>query len=159
MQGVESPDRELSDVLGLCGGLVREGSVYRFLAENRLRLFRDELFADLFGARGRPSVPGSVIAVVMVLQALECCSDREAVERLRCDLRWKAAAGLAVEDEGFHASVLTLWRARLRASERPERILTRCASWLLSAGRCRASRGGCWTLRCCMTRWRPRTLS
>ena len=122
MQGTESPDRELLDVLGLCGGLVREGSVYRFLAENRRRLFPDGLFADLFGGRGRPSVPGSVIAVVMVLQALEGCSDREAVERLRCDLRWKAAAGLAIGDEGFDASVLVLWRQRLRNSARPERI-------------------------------------
>ena len=122
MQGTEKPDRELLDALGLCGALVREGSVYRFLAEHRLRLFGDGLFADLFGPRGRPSVPGSVIAVVMVLQALEGCSDREAVERLRCDVRWKAAAGLGIDDEGFDASVLTLWRQRLRASSCPERI-------------------------------------
>ena len=122
MQGTEKPDRELLDALGLCGALVREGSVYRFLAEHRLRLFGDGLFADLFGGRGRPSVPGSVIAVVMVLQALEGCSDREAVEWLRCDVRWKAAAGLGIDDEGFDASVLTLWRQRLRASEHPERI-------------------------------------
>ena len=122
MQGTEKPDRELLDALGLCGALVREGSVHRFLAEHRLRLFGDGLFVDLFGGRGRPSVPGSVIAVVMVLQALEGCSDREAVERLRCDVRWKAAAGLGIDDEGFDASVLTLWRQRLRASERPERI-------------------------------------
>ncbi|MCY4622428.1 MAG: transposase, partial [bacterium] len=108
--------------LSLCGGLVREGSLYRFLAENRRRLFPDEMFADLFGGRGRPSVPGSVIAVVMVLQALEGCSDREAVERLRCDVRWKAAAGLAIDDAGFDASVLVLWRMRLRGSSRPERI-------------------------------------
>ena len=122
MQGTEKPDRELLDALGLCGALVREGSVHRFLAEHRLRLFGDGLFADLFGRRGRPSVPGSVIAVVMVLQALEGCSDREAIERLRCDVRWKAAAGLGIDDEGFDASVLTLWRQRLRASEHPERI-------------------------------------
>lgn len=122
MQGTESLDRELLDVWGLCGALVREGSVYRFLAEHRLRLFPDELFADLFGGRGRPSVPGSVVATVLVLQALEGCSDREAVERLRCDLRWKAAAGLAVDDGGFHYSVLSLWRARMRTSAHPERV-------------------------------------
>ena len=69
MQGTEKPDRELLDALGLCGALVRDSGVgARFLAEHRLRLFGDGLFADLFG---RPSVPGSVIAVVMVLQALE----------------------------------------------------------------------------------------
>ena len=37
-------------------------------------------------------------------------------------MRWKAAAGLSIGDEGFDASVLTLWRARLRASSRPQRI-------------------------------------
>ena len=31
MQGTEKPDRELLDALGLCGALVREGSVYRVL--------------------------------------------------------------------------------------------------------------------------------
>ena len=44
-------------------------------------------------AAGRPSVPGSVIAVVMVLQALEGCSDREAVERLRCDVALEGRGG------------------------------------------------------------------
>ena len=77
MQGTEGPDRELLDALGLCGHLVGEGSVYRFLAENRRRLFPDELFGDLFKSGwGRPSVPGSQVATVMVLQALEGCSDR-----------------------------------------------------------------------------------
>ena len=97
--------------------------MYRFLAERRLRLFPDDLFGDLFGSgRGRPSVPGSVIATVMVLQALECVSDREAVQRLRCDIRWKAAAGLSLTDGGFHPSVLSLWRAKLRLSDRPDRV-------------------------------------
>ncbi len=102
--------------------LVPEGSVYRFLAENRRRLFPDEMFSDLFGPRGRPSIPGPVIAAVMVLQALECLSDREAIQRLRRDIAWKAAAGLSLTHGGFHPTVLTLWRARLRASDRPERI-------------------------------------
>ena len=58
----------------------------------------------------------------MVLQALEGCSDREAVERLRCDVRWKAAAGLALGDGAFHPTVLVLWRNRLRASDGPDRV-------------------------------------
>ena len=62
----------------LCGELVPEGSVYQFLAEHRRRLFPAEMFGDLFGPRGRPSM-GSVIGAVMVLQALEGLSDREAV--------------------------------------------------------------------------------
>ncbi|MCY4632050.1 MAG: IS5/IS1182 family transposase, partial [bacterium] len=59
MQGSERVDRELFDAFAVCGGLVREGSVYRFLAEHRRELFPDGLFADLFSGRGRPSQPAS----------------------------------------------------------------------------------------------------
>ena len=121
MLGYERFDREFLDTADLWH-LVPVGSVYRFLAENRRRLFPDEMFADLFGPRGRPSIPGPVIGAVMVLQALECVSDREAIQRLRRDIAWKAAAGLSLTHGGFHPTVLTLWRARLRASEKPERI-------------------------------------
>ena len=80
-------------------------------------LFPDELFGDLFeSGRGRPSVPGEVVASVMVLQALEGLSDRAACLRLQTDVAWKAAAGLALTDEAFHPTVLVLWRNRLRAS-------------------------------------------
>ena len=97
--------------------------MYRFLAEHRRRLFPDTLFEDLFPSRrGRPSVAGDVIATVLVLQSLEGRSDRESIEALRTDLRWKVAAGLSLADEGFHPTVLTLWRNKLRASETPERI-------------------------------------
>ena len=65
---------------------------------------------------------GPVVATVLVLQALECLSDREAIQRLRRDIAWKAAAGLSLTHGGFHPTVLTLWRARLRASDRRERI-------------------------------------
>src|SRR3954463_16464769 len=89
----------------------------------RRELFPDSLFADLFrSGRGRPSVPADVIATVLVLQSLEGWSDRDAVQALRTDLRWKVAAGVALDDEGFHPTVLTLWRNKLRASDRPERI-------------------------------------
>ena len=67
------------------------------------------MFVDLFGPRGRPSIPGAVIAAVMVLQALECLSDREAIQRLRRDIAaWKAAAGLSLTHGGFHPTVLVL---------------------------------------------------
>ena len=97
--------------------------MHAFLADHRKALFPDELFADLFvSGRGRPSVPADVIATVMVLQSLEGLSDRDAVGALRTNIAWKVAAGLALDDVGINYSVLTYWRTRLRASERPERI-------------------------------------
>lgn len=123
MQGQSLRDRGLLDADAMVGHLVVEGSVHRFLADHRQRVFPDELFADLFGSgRGRPSQPGDVVATVLVLQSLEGLSDRDACQALRTDIRWKVAAGLALDDEGFHPTVLTYWRRRLGASEAPERI-------------------------------------
>lgn len=123
MQGQSDRGRELLDAGALVGHLVPSDTVHGFLAEHRRRLFPDEMFADLFGSgRGRPSVPAEVIATVLVLQALEGLSDREALRALVTDIRWKVAAGLALDDEGFHPTVLTLWRNKLRKSEAPERI-------------------------------------
>ena len=112
------------DAATWCRHLVPQGSVYAFLADHRQQLFPPELFADV--ARqggGHPSVPAEVVATVMVLQALEGLSDREAVSALRRDIAWKVACGLRLDDEGFHPTVLVYWRARLRASARPRRIL------------------------------------
>ena len=123
MQGTAALDREWLDAAVVCAHLVGEGSVHSFLAEHRRTVFPDSMFADLFPTgRGRPSVPAEQIATVMVLQALEGLSDRQAVRRLETDICWKAAAGLALTDEAFHSTVLVLWRNKLRASVAPQRI-------------------------------------
>ena len=123
MQGKSDPNVELLDAAALCRHLVADDSVHAFLADHRQDLFPDEMFADLFSSsRGRPSVPADVIATVMVLQALEGLSDRDAATQLRTNIGWKVAAGLALDDGGIHYSVLTYWRARLRGSDAPERI-------------------------------------
>ncbi len=46
-----------------------------------------------------------------------------AIGRLRMNIAWKVAAGRSLHDEGFHPTVLTLWRNKLRASDRPQRII------------------------------------
>lgn len=123
MQGESDRQRELLDVDSVAGHLLEPGSVFALLAVHRDRLFPSELFADLFpSGRGRPSIPGEVIASVIVLQALYGHSDREAVDALTFDLRWKAACGYAIDKAGFDPSTLTYWRRRLAASDRPQRI-------------------------------------
>jgi len=123
------------DAGALCRQLVAEGSVEAFLADHRADLFPDELFGDLFPSdRGRPSVPADVVATVMVLQALEGLSDREAARALRDRISWKVAAGLALDDGGFDYSVLTYWRSRLRNSDRPERIFEAVRDVIVATG-------------------------
>jgi transposase len=135
VQGHSDSNRELLDAAALCRQLVPEGSVEAFLADHRGELFPDEMFEDLFPSRrGRPSVPADVVASVMVLQALEGLSDRDAARALRDRISWKVACGLALDDEGFDYSVLTYWRTRLRTSDRPERIFDAVRSVINATG-------------------------
>jgi hypothetical protein len=123
VQGVERADRKLLDAAALVGHLVPEGSMFAFLAAHRGAVFPDEQFADLFpSGRGRPSLPAPVAAAVLTLQTLHDLSDAETAEAARCDLRWKVATGMALDEGGFHPSTLTYWRQRLARSARPHRI-------------------------------------
>ncbi len=116
----------LDEVNRFCEQTLPENSVFAVLHRERDRLFPDEMFADLFSARGRRSVPPSVVATVMVLQRLEGLSDREAVDRFCFDTRWRYAAGVGGYDgDGwgrFAHTVLVDMRARLAASQSPRRI-------------------------------------
>ena len=58
----------------------------------------------------------------MLLQPHEGLSDAEAADRLGCDLRWQAAAGVHNGYEAFHPTLLVGVRNRLRASARPKRL-------------------------------------
>ncbi len=102
---------------------VAPDSIYGLLHRECERLFPDEMFADLFTDVGRRSVPPMIVAVVMVLQRIEGCSDREAVDRFCFDARWKyAAGGLDFDYPGFVHTVLVDMRARLAASAASNRI-------------------------------------
>jgi transposase len=122
VQGRVDPQREILDVESVAGHLLPERGVFAFLAAHRHELFPEEMFADLFKAGGRPSVPAEVMASVIVLQTLNGFSDAETVEAVTFDLRWKAACGLPVTAGAFHPTTLTVWRGRLRRSQRPNRI-------------------------------------
>ena len=122
--GVAKVQQRFENPKEVLGDRLREGSIYRLLADEGHRLFHDDYFADLHKSSplGRPTIPARVLATVMVLQAFEGLSDREACDRLEVDLRWQAAAGVEVGVEAFHPTVLVGQRNRLRASERPRRL-------------------------------------
>ena len=95
-------------------GPLPEGSFYALLAEHGDRIVRDQDFTDCYSERmGRPSIPPSQLAKVLLLQHRTGASDEEAMECVRWDLRWKAALDLAVDHQGWHPTSLTKFRARL----------------------------------------------
>lgn len=108
----------------ILGDRLKEGSLYRLLADHGQVVFPDDYFADCYtdSKKGRPTIPARVLATVMVLQAFEGLSDAEATDRLSFDLRWQAAAGVDAGYVGFHPTSLVGQRNRLRASDRPRRL-------------------------------------
>jgi IS5 family transposase len=108
----------------ILGDRLREGSLYRLLADHGLGMFPDDYFSDCYtdSRKGRPTIPARVLATVMILQAFEGLSDREACDRLEVDLRWQAACGVDTGAQAFHPTALVGQRNRLRASVRPRRL-------------------------------------
>lgn len=76
-------------------------------------IYHDEPFAHLFPKRGRAAQAPWRLALVLVLQALEHLTDRQAAEAVRARLDWKYALSLPVDDPGFDHTVLSDFRARL----------------------------------------------
>ena len=138
--GLAQPQARFESPRELLGDRLRQGSIYRLLADEGARIFPDDYFADLYSAsaRGRPTVPARVLATAMVLQAFEGLSDREACDRLEVDLRWQAAAGLHTGAQSFHPTVLPGQRNRLRASGRPRRLFEDTRAVAKAAGAMRA---------------------
>src|SRR6266566_2671318 len=121
--------------VGFCEPRVAAGPIYGLLHRECHRLFPDEMFADLFTDVGRRSVPPMIVAVVMVLQRIEGCSDREAVDRFAFDARWKyAAGGLDFDYPGFVHTVLVDMRARLAGSSAPNRVFETALGVARAAG-------------------------
>lgn len=123
MQGQWTGQPVGPDVWATCRELIPPGSVFAFLAEHRDALFPAAMFTDMYPSpNGRPSMPPQILATAVLLQTLHGVSDIEAVQELRCDLRWKAACGLGLHDTAFDPSLLTYFRRRLARSTRPGRI-------------------------------------
>lgn len=86
-----------------CRELLPEDSIYALLAEHGERIVRDQDFADCYSeCRGRPSIPPSLLAKVLLLAYRDGLSDERAMEAVRFDLRWKIALDLPVDHPGFH---------------------------------------------------------
>lgn len=119
MLGKRSPQRDVFDADTMYMDLVGRKTFYGYLALHRDRLFSDEQFASFYCLdNGRTSVPPSLLAVALLLQAHDKVSDEEATRRARLDISWKVALGVKLDKQPFAKSTLQLFRSLLILHDR-----------------------------------------
>ncbi len=101
-----------------------KGGGYLALRDTFPVLYRDETFAALFAARGRPAEAPGRLVLVLILQFVEGLSDTQAADAVRSRIDVKYLLGLPLEDPGFDASVLSEFRTRVLAGGAEAQVLT-----------------------------------
>ena len=110
-------------------------SFYGFLARHGRELFCDDAFEGLYCPDfGRPSVPPSLLAIALLLQAHDKVSDAEATQRAAFDMRWKVALGAEMDERPFAKSTLQLFRAQLVIHEQAGAIFRRSLAYARETG-------------------------
>ncbi len=144
MLGKRSDQRGLFEADHLYLDLVGRDSFYGRLAGLRGQLFRDEDFAVLYCRdNGRSSVPPSLLATALLLQAHDKVSDAEAHRRATVDLSWKVALGVEVEVRPFAQSTLQHFRAQLVLHAQMRELFLRSLELARGAGLCPLPGGQC----------------
>jgi transposase len=100
--------------------------------------FTAEAFAGMYPQCGQPALSPALPAMVTVLRFLHRLSDRDAVAAMADRISWKYMAGLELDAEGFDASVLSGFRARLAESGRADALFDVMIEKLKAAGLVRA---------------------
>ena len=120
---------------------VGKDTCYGLLASLRGQRFRDDDFAEIYCPdNGRDRVPPRLLVTALLLQTYDKVSDAAAKARADCDIRWKVALGIEIEDRPFAKSTLQMFRAQLIMHDKvrevfePSRRLARQSGYLKKRG-------------------------
>ena len=126
MIGKRTQQSQLFDVGNVYDLALPASSFYAQLAQAAPGLFSDEEFAALYNQhRGRPSVPPSQLALLMLLQNHDQVSDQEAIDRTAFDLRWAAVLRRPAGTPFCAKSTLQLFRAHLLVHKKVEDLFVK----------------------------------
>ena len=141
MLGKGSDQRGLWEADRLYLDYVGKDTCYGLLSSLRGQLFRDDDFAEIYCPdNGRDRVPPRLLAAALLLQTYDKVSDAAAKARADCDIRWKVALGIEIEDRPFAKSTLQMFRAQLILQDKvrevfePSRRLARQSGYLKKRG-------------------------
>jgi hypothetical protein len=123
MLGKRTKEPVLFDVGNVFDLKLDPRSFHAQLAQAAPELFKDETFAELYsGTVGRPSVPPSQMALLMILQTAAGVSDQEAVNLSAFDLRWCAVLRRSAGTPLCARTTLVGFRAKLALKDVAERL-------------------------------------
>ena len=126
MIGRRKTQAELFDVGNVFPYSPDPKSYYGQLAKVSDKLFVDDDFVALYSEHiGRPSVPPSLLALVLIMQAREQISDDEAIRRTTCDLDWAVVLRRHAGEQLCAKSTLQQFRAQLLVNDRLNLFLKR----------------------------------
>jgi transposase len=114
--------------------LLKEKDVYRLIGDQLFERWKEEEYADLYSAEGKPGISPVILALVSVFQFMEKLADRQAVNALRMRLDWKYALHLPLEYEGFDYSVLSEFRDRLIKGQAEGRVFEKLVEQIRGMG-------------------------
>ena len=123
MIGKRKSQTTLFDVGALEPIRLRPDSFYAQLAAAAPTLYPETMFAALYLPGGRPSVPPSQLALLLVLQTHCRVSDAEAIERSAYDARWAVVLGTQLGEPLCVKSTLQLFRAKLILQQQARLLL------------------------------------
>ena len=117
----------------------------QFPADDRFRLFAEHIQPLLVQVRpsleaayclnnGRPGIEPVLLLGVSILQFMERCPDRQAIESLRYHLGWKLALGRDLSLDAFDPTVLVYFRQRLIGHEQAKLAFDAVLDGLREAG-------------------------
>jgi transposase len=128
-------DPQVAAAIGAIYGSRKTELPLAVTARSRLgEWLHDEVFAAVFGVRGRPGWSPSRLALVTVLQQAENLTDRMAAEAVRARLDWKYLLGLPLQDAGFDHTVLSEFRDKVAGGGLEQAALDALLERLASSG-------------------------
>jgi len=135
MLGKAFLQREFFNTESVYTSRLKADSFYRFLADHRHEIFRDDDYVSLYCANnGRNSVPPSLCATACLLQSYDRVSDEEAVQRATFDVRWAVALGTELTSQPFAKSTLQEFRAKLILNDKALAIFQRSLAFARDKG-------------------------
>ena len=135
MLGKEDKQSSFFDTGFVCAHLIDKNSFYAKMHDLADKIITDDDFADMYCLNnGRTSVPPARITKALILQNYEGLSDREALEMLRFNIKWKYALDVPMDYEGFDRSLLVYFRARLLVNNKDKMVFKKTLQLAREAG-------------------------